>query len=122
MLTVPVSTSRPRSGSLFTLQLKCRLLLGLWLKEVIQIGKHRQCYFECDSARSRLIQDHDYATVDEAAEVQLDRLQDIEVFVIIFISAKVVEVKGVELIGDKLSYAFSSRRLIVSIHFTDRHL
>ena len=69
-----------------------------------------------------MIQDHDYATVDEAAEVQLERLQDIKVFDKISISAKVMEVKGVESIGDKLSYTFSSRRLIDSIHFTDRRL
>ena len=46
-----------------------------------------------------LIQDHDYATVDE---VQIDRLQEIDVFVKISVSAQAIEVKDVEAIGDKL--------------------
>ena len=46
-----------------------------------------------------LIQNHDYATVDE---VQLDRLQEIDVFVKISVIAQAVEVKDVKAIGDKL--------------------
>ena len=53
-----------------------------------------------DINAASLIQDHD-ATV-EAAEIQLDRLPDIDVFVKVTVSAKVKEVKDAEAIGDKL--------------------
>ena len=88
-LTIPIELQnceikKPRYGNVYNLMLRSRSVI-----------KESKRAIDAES----LIQDHDYAMVDE---VQLDRLQEIEVFVKISISAQAVEVKDVEAIGDKL--------------------